>query len=135
MPNKLLFTKLKFIFLNKTDFSHAFNCEHSKHFMKEEHIGLCISLFLKNWTETRHPSNQVVKPIFFLFSLSLTMMKMDRITIPQRQKIIKTYCKNGDDRWTAICRTKFSSAIKHISHSVSMLINKIVIFGILRILK
>ena len=38
-------------------------------------------------------------------------------------------------RWTAIFRTIFSSAIKHISHSVGMLINKIVVFGVLTILK
>ena len=38
-------------------------------------------------------------------------------------------------RWTAIFRKKFSSALKYISHSVGMLINKIVLFGFLRILK
>ena len=38
-------------------------------------------------------------------------------------------------RWTAILRTKFSSAVKHISHSVDMLINKIVAFGFLWIFK
>ena len=38
-------------------------------------------------------------------------------------------------RWTAIFWTKFSSALKHISHSVGMLINKIVVFEVLGILK
>ena len=38
-------------------------------------------------------------------------------------------------RWTDIFRTKFSSAMKYIPHSVAMLINKIVVFGVLRMLK
>ena len=38
-------------------------------------------------------------------------------------------------QWTTIFRPTFFSAVKQISHSVDMLINKIVIFGILRILK
>ena len=38
-------------------------------------------------------------------------------------------------RWMAIIRRKFSSAMKHISHSVGMVINKIVVFVVLRILK
>ena len=40
---------------------------------------------------------------------------MVRLTITQRIKMIKTYYKNGDDRWTAIFRTKRSSAMKRIS--------------------
>ena len=59
---------------------------------------------------------------------------MDPLTTTQHIKIIKTYSKNGDGRRTAIFRTKFSSAIKHISHSVDILISKIVVFGVLRIL-
>ena len=46
--------------------------------------------------------------------------------------MIKIYYKNGDDRWTPIFVKKFSSAMKHISHSVGMLINKIVVFKVLR---
>ena len=38
-------------------------------------------------------------------------------------------------RWAVIFQTKFSPAIKHILHSVGMFLNKIVVFGILRILK
>ena len=38
-------------------------------------------------------------------------------------------------RWTANFRTKFSSAMKQISYSVGVLINKIVVFGALRIVK
>ena len=37
--------------------------------------------------------------------------------------------------WTAMFRTKFSPAMKHISHSVGMLINKIFVFNVLRNLK
>ena len=54
---------------------------------------------------------------------------MDRLTITQLIKMIKTYYKNGDGRWTAIFRTKFSSAMKHILHLMGMLINKIVVRG------
>ena len=68
-----------------------------------------------------------MKPIFFLSVESLTLTKMDRLTITQRIKIIKTYCKNGDSRWTAIFCTKFSSVMKHISHTMGMLINEIAI--------
>ena len=64
----------------------------------------------------------------FFFFESLTLTKMDRITFKQSIKIIKTHYKNGDVRWTAIFLTKFSSTMKHISHSVGMSINKIVIF-------
>ena len=35
---------------------------------------------------------------------------MDRLIITQRIKIIKSYYKNGDGRWTAIVQTTFSSA-------------------------
>ena len=43
-------------------------------------------------------------------------------------------CMNNR-QWTAMLRTKFSSAMKHILDSVGILINKIVIFGVLRIIK
>ena len=55
--------------------------------------------------------------------------KMDRLVTTKRIKIVKTYYKNDNDRWTTIFRTKFSSAIKHISHSVGTLITEIVAFG------
>ena len=54
---------------------------------------------------------------------------MDPLTIAQCIKIIATSYKNGDGLWTAIFRIKFSLAMKHISQSVGMLTNKIVIFG------
>ena len=41
----------------------------------------------------------------------------------------------NNGRWAAIFPTKFSSAMKHILLSVDMLINKIVVFVVLRILK
>ena len=169
-----------------------------------------------------------MKPIYFLSVESLTLTKMDRLTITQRIKIIKTNYKYGDpatgryralrgdyglhnhptmqatskiekkfeetmrmcrflvvlrnkdcltahygvfciyiythfhiksssrnnwsqltmhnvvdkwngclnnSQWTAIFRKKFSSALKRISHSVGMLISKIIVFGVLRIIK
>ena len=76
-----------------------------------------------------------MKPIFFFLVESLTLMKFDRLTLIQRIKIIKAYCKNGDGRWTIIFWTKFSLAMNHISHSLGILINKILVFGVLRILK
>ena len=45
------------------------------------------------------------------------------------------FAKNGDGRWTAIFRTKFSSELKHISHSVGMLLNKIVVFGVIEVIE
>ena len=58
--------------------------------------GLSISWFQKYGTGFRHLLNQVVKPIFFFLVVSLTLKKMDCLTITQPIKIIKTYYKNGD---------------------------------------
>ena len=56
-----------------------------------------------------------MKSIFFVSVESVTLTKMDRLTVTKR--------------------AKFSSAMKHILHSMAMLINIIVVFGVLRILK
>ena len=58
---------------------------------------------------------------------------MQQLTIPNIVDMWN-WCLNNR-RWTAIFGTKFFSAMNHISHSVGMLINKIVVFGILRIFK
>ena len=51
---------------------------------------LSISWF-KKYGAIQHLSNWVVKVIFFFSVESLTMTKMDRLTITQCMKIIKTY--------------------------------------------
>ena len=56
-----------------------------------------------------------MKQIFFFAVESVTLTKMDRLTITQRIKIFKTYYKKGNVRWTVIFRTKFSSAMKHFT--------------------
>ena len=100
--------------------------------------------------------------MFFSSGESMTLTKMDRLTITQRIKIIKAYYKNGDSasatyhtlrgdydlhncpttqaipkivKKFGFFRTKCSSEMKHILHSAGMLINKIVVFGVLRIIK
>ena len=62
----------------------------------------------------------VAKPTFFFSVESLTLTKMDRLTITQCIKIINTYYK------MAIVGglSKFSSEMKHILHLVGKLINK-----------
>ena len=44
-----------------------------------------------------------MKLISFSSVESLTVTKLDRLTITQSIKIIKTYYKNGDGRWTKFC--------------------------------
>ena len=45
----------------------------------------------------------------------------------QRRRYIEWWLNNR--QWMAVFRTYFPSAIKHISHSMGMLINQIVLFG------
>ena len=99
------------------------------------HISIYIGLSIRysGWNSTSVKIS--CETNFFLFSWKSELTKMDRLTIAQHLKIIKTYCKNGDGVWMPIFRSKFSSAMKHISHSVDMLINKIVVFGVLKIFK
>ena len=55
--------------------------------------GLSISWFQKYGTGIRDLCKQ---PIFFFSVESLSLTKMDRLTITQHIKIIKTYYKNSD---------------------------------------
>ena len=90
-------------------------------------MGLYILWFQNYGTGIRH--------LFSLFSWKSDIDENGSLTNTQRLKIIKNYYKNGDGRPKQFFQTKFSSVIKHIPQSVGMLINKIVVFGVLRIYK
>ena len=74
------------------------------------HKGLTISWFLKYGTGIRYLKNHVVKPVFLSSFESLTLIKMDCLTITQRIKIIKIYYKNAGSATVTYhrqhCRTK-----------------------------
>ena len=60
-----------------------------------------LYMLQKCFSFKNHLSNYGVKPIFFFSVQSLTLMKMDRLTITQRINVIKTYLLQNGDSGTA----------------------------------